>query len=140
MNEIQNYCELYQQGLTMQQIAQQKNATYRKVWQSLHKSSISLRKRGGRPGVGFTIEHRYKLSQALSGSNNSQWTGDNGTKLAGHLRARRLFGSISGFVKHHIDGNPLDNNPENIEFLTQREHLIRHDRLSKRDSCGRFVS
>ena len=32
---------------------------------------------------------------------------------------------------HHIDGNPMNNDPSNIEFLTRRQHMIKDGRLEQ---------
>ena len=48
-----------------------------------------------------------------------------------------VYGSIPrGHVVHHKDGNPLNNSPENLEAITQKEHVQIHlpeniDRLRK---------
>lgn len=39
---------------------------------------------------------------------------------------------------HHIDGNPRNNNPENLIVLTSREHASHHNVDRERDSLGRF--
>lgn len=42
---------------------------------------------------------------------------------------------------HHIDGNKLNNSPENLQLMTKAEHTALHvkERKFKRDSLGRII-
>jgi len=42
-------------------------------------------------------------------------------------------------VVHHINGDPTDNRPENLEIMTQTEHAKLHDPERERDTLGRFT-
>ena len=61
------------------------------------------------------------------------WKGDQAKKNSGHKRAHRKFdltnavcrigvGCSKRLERHHIDGNPLNNEPENIDILCTRHH------------------
>ena len=40
---------------------------------------------------------------------------------------------------HHIDGNPTNNNPDNLVVLTASKHSFIHASRKGRDSIGRFI-
>lgn len=42
-------------------------------------------------------------------------------------------------VVHHIDGNTLNNSPENLKLMTASDHVKLHKKLSKRDKYGKFT-
>jgi hypothetical protein len=68
---------------------------------------------------------------------NPNWKGNNATFSTGRARAGRWFKKnrpckICGSLKtekHHKDGNPLNNNPKNIEWLCRRHHQEADGRL-----------
>ncbi len=82
---------------------------------------------------------RTKLSVDRMGAKHHNWKGSNALKQAGNRRARRLFKLGSACVdcgkppkhRHHVDENPLNNNPENVISLCRRCHLVRHGMLDK---------
>jgi len=80
-----------------------------------------------------------KSSIAHMGERNPMWKGDNVQVNTGRRRARRLFEVPEGLERHHIDGNTLNNIPENIEFLNRRDHMIKDGRMNSRDRCGKFL-
>ena len=73
----------------------------------------------------------------LSGSNHPTWKGDNALPESGRDRANRLFSCPKGFQRHHIDGNPLNNDPSNIKIVTPKEHLTIDGRINNLNRKGR---
>jgi hypothetical protein len=79
-----------------------------------------------------------KSSIAHMGNKNPMWKGDKATTRAGQARAERLYKLPHGLERHHIDGNRLNNSPENIAFLSRKDHMITDGLISSRDAYGRF--
>jgi transposase len=90
-------------------------------------------------GLKRSEETKRKLSASKIGEKNPMWKGDEATLLAGRNRAERKFGTKTGLDIHHVDGNPLNNDPTNILFLSRREHMMMDGRLYNRDEKGRFI-
>lgn len=70
------------------------------------RDNLSLRMMGNKQGLG--VKHKLK---------------DNAAKSTGWIRAERLFPCPEGFERHHIDGNPLNNDPNNVQIVTHKEHI-----------------
>jgi len=81
---------------------------------------------------------RLGLKRSKLGSRNPMWKGDKATEISARQRAIRNIPVSKGYERHHIDGDPYNNNPENIQVLTRRQHMFLDGRLSKRDAKGRF--
>ena len=48
---------------------------------------------------------------------------------------KRFNGEIpKGYVVHHIDGDPSNNKIENLQIMTQSEHIMLHQKI-KKDIC-----
>jgi hypothetical protein len=58
------------------------------------------------------------------GSTNPNWKENTLNKDTGRSRAERWFSCPEGLERHHIDGNPLNNSPENIKLITRKEHML----------------
>lgn len=43
-----------------------------------------------------------------------------------------------GFIVHHVNGDTLDNNPENLQCLSVKEHNILTAKNRKRDKYGKL--
>ena len=78
-----------------------------------------------------TEESKEKIRRAKLRDKNPNWGGNNVKVKTGYIRARRWFECEEGKERHHIDGNPLNNDPENIMFVTRKEHMILDGRLEK---------
>jgi hypothetical protein len=72
-----------------------------------------------------------KKEQANWGVLNGNWKGNTAQPLAARKRAERLYPCPKEKERHHKDGNPYNNSPENIELLTRKEHMIKDGRLNE---------
>ena len=72
-------------------------------------------------------------SNAKLGSKNPMWKDDKCSIRTAYERAERWYGSQcpEGCEIHHKDGNPWNNHPDNIEFVTRRHHMKKDGRLDK---------
>lgn len=66
------------------------------------------------------------------------WKGDNVTASTGRSRAKKMYPlkpcKICGSKKserHHKDGNPINNSPQNIMFVCRKHHVVFDDRIEK---------
>lgn len=66
-----------------------------------------------------------------TGKKSHLWKGDKATEIAGHTRAVKAFKCPEGKERHHIDGNPLNNSPENIMLVTRKQHMELDGRMEK---------
>lgn len=81
----------------------------------------------------FTAEERAVISERMTGDGNHRWKGADATQQVGRQRAWKMFeaepckecNNPDGH-RHHVDRNPLNNLRENIEFLCNKCHAIRH--------------
>lgn len=74
-------------------------------------------------GKKHTKEAKQRMSLSKIGVKNPRWKGDNTSQEAGRKRARRRYKAPEGKQIHHIDGNALNNDPSNIQFVTPKEHV-----------------
>lgn len=76
-------------------------------------------------------ETKKKIGNANRGKNNGNWKGDEAKPEAGRLRAERMYECPKGMQRHHKDGNPLNNTPENIAFVSAKQHVKIDGRTDK---------
>jgi hypothetical protein len=74
------------------------------------------------------ISIRVKCNQR---EKNPMWKGNKVSNDSARQRAIRWFPAPKGFDHHHIDGNPLNNDPSNIRIQTRKNHMIEDGRLEK---------
>ena len=90
------------------------------------------------PDIKFAKQEAGKWLGSKRVEGDSNWGGDQILATSGRLRARRYFKLPSkcqrcpakASDRHHRDGNPLNNDPSNIEFLCRSCHM-REDGRSK---------
>lgn len=85
-----------------------------------HKRSEEFKKKLSRA---FSGRKRPELVPSKIGKNNPMWKGDAARSVSGYSRANRKFTPSPNMEIHHIDGNPLNNDPRNILFVTRSEHM-----------------
>jgi hypothetical protein len=92
---------------------------------------------------------RRPLSEANGppklGELNPRWQGNNITPKSGRCRARRMYREqqlchVCGkpAERHHKDGDPLNNDPRNIDWRCRKHHMEADGRLLRRQENGRF--
>lgn len=88
--------------------------------------------------------HRQRMAKSKIGVLNPQWKGDNASDFAGRDRAKRLYPlepcEICGSKKserHHVDGDTLNNERANIQFLCRKHHMEIDGRKTGVDLGGR---
>ncbi len=92
-------------------------------------------------GSKYSKETIEKMREAQRGPKNHRWQGDSASHSAGNSRAQRRFKAPEGKERHHIDDDPLNNEQNNIELMTRREHMIadgRMDALIARNKSGKY--
>jgi len=76
-----------------------------------------------------TPERSANASLSKIGAKNPMWKGNDADDDSARGRARRKFKAPQGTERHHVDGNPRNNDPNNVVFLTRRQHMIVDGRL-----------
>ncbi|MBO1063326.1 HNH endonuclease [Dolichospermum flos-aquae UHCC 0037] len=116
-----DYWELYQQGLSLQEVAEKCNSTRTSVHNLLKSHGYKLRTQKRLPSVMFNGEkytlktHGYyiKTTQPRSLLHRDIWEYHN-DKIP------------CGFDVHHINHDKLDNRIENLQIMTCEEHTKHH--------------
>ena len=76
------------------------------------------------------------------GEQNSNWRGDQASPFSGRDRARRMYPfpkpcAVCGLKaeRHHKDGDALNNEPWNIDWLCRKHHMIADGRILRCNKC-----
>jgi len=72
---------------------------------------------------------RLGIKRSKMADKNVNWKGEKATPNSARERARRRNVVPRGYEIHHIDSNPYNNKPENIQIVTRKEHMILDGRL-----------
>jgi thymidylate synthase (FAD) len=97
---------------------------------------LSMRK-NRKPGHGVPGMHskeaRRQISERMTGNGNHRWKGEHIGPSGGRTRARKLFvaGQCWGcgyesVERHHIDGDPTNNDASNVKLLCTKCHKAFH--------------
>ena len=100
------------------------------------------------PGVkrGYKQTQKHIEKRKRFGPEHYAWKGDSANIKTGRTRAERKFnkkpcekcGITTGLIeRHHKDGDTLNNEPENIEFVCRRCHMQKDGRLEKFSELGK---
>jgi len=139
-------------GLRFSQFSPEELEQIRSYYQTTPVRQFNLSEiasRIGRPRTSVSvIAHKLGLSDlkrpkriVRHGEQHPGWKGDSATcPAAGHRRARVLYPDLGpcercklkpAVERHHVDGNTLNNAPNNIQKLCRRCHMIVDGRLVK---------
>jgi DNA-binding transcriptional MerR regulator len=140
----QKIITLYKQGLSINEIKKIVKLTNKTIADLLKYNKIQIRTHSEQYYLWMQTENGKKnlfhLKTQRWGPNNPMWKG-NAIKSPheGNLRAQRMYPCPKGYERHHIDGNQLNNSPENIMILSESEHQKLHYAKRQILSNGRFA-
>lgn len=133
---------LYEEGLlSCEMIGREMGVTRQAVYEALMKAGVDTRKRdrvvrcaGCGGGVVRSRARIRGVERVFCGDVcRREWTkrGDFQAERVGSRRAKEVIGAVLGenawFVAHHVDGNPGNNDRENLwAFRTQGDHMMYH--------------
>ena len=72
-----------------------------------------------------------KMRRSKLGPLNPMWKGNDVPPDMSRRRARRMYKTPIGKEIHHIDGDPYNNEPENIDFVSRIDHMEKDGRLER---------
>jgi hypothetical protein len=97
----------------------------------LRGEDVPVMKRG--PKEGYTQSPEHIAKRTRWGDEHHAWRGDDVRRIEGRKRAERRFTAVECSLcaarpaeRHHIDGNPLNNEPGNIAILCRPCHVAAH--------------
>lgn len=93
--------------------------------------AAKARKTNSFKGRKHTLESINKMRLAKLGDKNPNYKGDNIDPETSRIRLQKKNHLPKGLEHHHVDGNPLNNNPANIITVTRRKHMEVDGRLEK---------
>ena len=122
--------ELYQEGKNIYEIADIIQISPVAVWRRLKKQGVQMHS-GIKKGTHWAAKKR---GPEFIGADGRYWVRGipSGKKRTSKRRAvvvmEKLLGYPipKGYHVHHIDGNQLNDDPNNLELLTVEEHNRRH--------------
>jgi 5-methylcytosine-specific restriction endonuclease McrA len=95
---------------------------------------VEKAKPGPKPGYKQSPEHVEKRKRW--GADHHAWAGDETNEKNGRKRAQARFAAdacvscgATPAERHHVDGNPSNNAPENVTILCRRCHMAEDGRL-----------
>ena len=66
------------------------------------------------------------------GEKNGMWKGDKASITSARERARRILSNTpEGTEIHHMDGNPYNNNLENLCVISRKNHMLLDGKMPK---------
>ena len=79
------------------------------------------------------IKQRHRV--LMLGDRNPRWNPNTSIQGRGRIMARKLYKCpLLKWLKlerHHIDGNPNNNSPDNITWLSRKEHMTEDGRINR---------
>ena len=73
--------------------------------------------------------NRKKVTKHNNYINYNYNQNNNSKAILEHRFIAKSLGNINGKIVHHIDGNHLNNSVDNLEIISQQEHIKRHSIL-----------
>lgn len=103
----------YLEGMNIYELAEQYNTSHTTLYRWFKKNNLKV----------------FNKSESKKENRNPAWKGGNSDSYLHHI-ARKTWEKANGkipqdFIIHHIDGNPENNNIENLKML----HYTEHNRL-----------
>jgi hypothetical protein len=94
-------------------------------------------------GKHWSEKSKEKNREAHLGKRNGMWKGDKASKVAGQMRAQRIFNldkcelcAKPAIDRHHQDDNTLNNDPLNVQILCRSCHMVIDGRMNNLRNQG----
>ena len=106
---------------------------------ALRNKGVDIPKLPPGPTRGYKQTAEHVEARKRRGRDHHAWLGEAATTKTGRTRALRMYPDIGNCVlcdsekseRHHIDGNTLNNTPENVIALCRKCHMREDGRLEK---------
>ena len=125
--QYQEVIELKKKGLSCKMISELIKIPYQTVYYWFSKGTV--------PYIAWNEDRKNKFFGHLS----EVLRKDNVKPVTSRQWARRIKNAKEGEFVHHIDENPCNNDPCNLQIVTPKEHSKIHIKKQTRDYHGRFV-